>query len=293
MVRNIVIIHPVLLRPLPDGDRMSMKRDAKTQEYKDIKVSGLFSMTEARLLWRRALPAIGNHSGLSLLEILVAMAVLLIGILAVVKIFPEGFVTIERTNSMALADSLAAYQLEELQLLGYDKLPVMEAPGGGHQDFSINGCPDHFELGPGLGSVEKRDSNGEYLPLEEGSGKDYQVSMIDTDPNDNVVDYTIHFATAPDAADMIRVGYFVRIWKDKISYSFDPGTGKREGLEDGTGLVYVEYVEKGEKSGKPYLLSSMSARPMSARPMKLATVKISWTERNRKKSISRQALIGR
>ncbi len=280
-------MHPVLLRLLLDGDPMSMKRYAKVEDYKG-KASALFSMAKVRLLWRRASSATGNRSGLSLLEILVAMAVLLIGILAVVKIFPEGFVTIEHTNSMAVADSLAAYQLEELRLLGYDKLPVMEAPGGGQQNFSINGCPDHFELGSGLGSVEKRDGNGEYLPLEEGSGKDYLVSMADTDPDDDVVDYTINFQAAPDAADMIRIGYSVKIWKDKINYSFDPGTGKKEGLEDGTGLVYIEYVEKGEKSGKPYLLSSMSRKPM-----KLATVKISWTERNRKRSFSRQALIGR
>ncbi|MDD3925051.1 MAG: hypothetical protein PHT33_00155 [bacterium] len=224
----------------------------------------------------------GNRSGLSLLEILIAMAVLLIGILAVIKIFPEGFVTIDHTNSAAVADSLAVYQLEELRALGYDGLPAIKTPpDGSNTDFYFLNCPAGFAV-----------SDVEIAP---GADKDYQVldsaaytitTGEDGDGDLSDDDILVSFVTPPSATDIIRLGFEVNVWKDKLVYTFNPKTGYKDGLEDGTGLIYVEYATDTD------VASTLTATTTET-SLKLVQVKVSWKERVKERSISRQALVGR
>ncbi len=66
----------------------------------------------------------------SLLEILVVMVVLLIGILAVVRLFPGGFLAIQRTGEQTTGTQLAEQQLDLLR-----SLPVLP-------DYIVPGLPD-------------------------------------------------------------------------------------------------------------------------------------------------------
>ncbi len=53
-----------------------------------------------------------RKSGFSLIEIMVVLVVLLIGILAIVRLFPAGFLSIARTSEITMADALAKAQLD-------------------------------------------------------------------------------------------------------------------------------------------------------------------------------------
>jgi prepilin-type N-terminal cleavage/methylation domain-containing protein len=57
------------------------------------------------------------NAGLTLIEVLIAMVVLLIGIYAVLKIFPAGFGIIEASRQRSVANSLAQSELERCKLL--------------------------------------------------------------------------------------------------------------------------------------------------------------------------------
>ena len=66
---------------------------------------------------RRTPTSMQKRAGFSLLEILVVMVVLLIGILAVVRLFPGGFLTIQRTQEQTIATQLAGQQLDAMKSL--------------------------------------------------------------------------------------------------------------------------------------------------------------------------------
>ena len=53
-----------------------------------------------------------EREGISLVEVLVALAVFVVGILAVVRMFPGGFVTVKHSENVTLADRLAQAELE-------------------------------------------------------------------------------------------------------------------------------------------------------------------------------------
>ena len=55
---------------------------------------------------------LGNRKGISLVEVLVALTVFVVGILAVVRMFPSGFVTVKHSENVTLADRLAQTEIE-------------------------------------------------------------------------------------------------------------------------------------------------------------------------------------
>jgi prepilin-type N-terminal cleavage/methylation domain-containing protein len=54
----------------------------------------------------------GNQPGFSLIEIMVVLIILLIGVLAIVRLFPQGFAAITRTGDMTIGSALAQQQLD-------------------------------------------------------------------------------------------------------------------------------------------------------------------------------------
>ena len=56
-----------------------------------------------------------KQQGASLVEVLIALLILVIGILAIIRIFPGGFIAIRDTQDANLADRLAQAQLEQLK----------------------------------------------------------------------------------------------------------------------------------------------------------------------------------
>ena len=82
-----------------------------------------------------------TRAGFSLLEILVVMVILLIGILAVVRLFPGGFLTIQRTGEQTLGTNLAAQQLDlmrsQAMLMDYIVPGLVDDKGLIHEISSI------------------------------------------------------------------------------------------------------------------------------------------------------------
>ncbi len=67
-----------------------------------------------------------TNSGFSLLEILIAMAILIIGVAAVVNLFPVGLNASKRAADFSMVGMLAQAKLAELMYLGYDNLDQIE-----------------------------------------------------------------------------------------------------------------------------------------------------------------------
>lgn len=59
----------------------------------------------------------GNGQGFTLMEILVVLVLLLIGIMAILRLFPGGFLVIRRTGELTMAQALANQQAEALKNL--------------------------------------------------------------------------------------------------------------------------------------------------------------------------------
>ena len=76
----------------------------------------------------------GLNKGFSLLEVLVTLIVLLIGILAVLRLFPGGFLTIQRTGEQTLGTQVAEQQLDLMRSL-------LVQP-----DYIVPGLPDDHGL---------------------------------------------------------------------------------------------------------------------------------------------------
>ena len=81
-----------------------------------------------------------KHKGFTLLEILIALAILVIGIAAVVNLFPVGLHASKRAADFTMAGMLAQEKMAELMYLGYNRLN--EVDGGGDLDFPTTN-PSH------------------------------------------------------------------------------------------------------------------------------------------------------
>jgi uncharacterized protein (TIGR02598 family) len=68
-----------------------------------------------------------DKGGFTLIEILISMAILVIGILAVLALFPVGFDSANRSADLTKATIYAQNTMEELKRLGY---PVTTAASG-------------------------------------------------------------------------------------------------------------------------------------------------------------------
>lgn len=56
-----------------------------------------------------------NHKGTSLIEILVALVIFLVGIVSIVRLFPGGFVTMQHSENVTLANRMAQAEIERWQ----------------------------------------------------------------------------------------------------------------------------------------------------------------------------------
>jgi prepilin-type N-terminal cleavage/methylation domain-containing protein len=69
----------------------------------------------------------GGDAGFGLVELVIAMAVLLIGILAVFLMFQSGIVTIKRASTRTTAAALADTQLESFRAIRYDSIGLVDS----------------------------------------------------------------------------------------------------------------------------------------------------------------------
>ena len=67
-----------------------------------------------------------NRKGFSLLEILIALAILIVGVAAIVNVFPVGLHASKRAADFTSAGILAQEKMAEAMYLGYDNLDDIE-----------------------------------------------------------------------------------------------------------------------------------------------------------------------
>ena len=74
-----------------------------------------------------------NDRGMTLLEILVAITVLCVGLLAVAVMYPTSSTNIDYGGSMSLGTALAQEKIEEFRNLSFDSITAgNDAPTGGY-----------------------------------------------------------------------------------------------------------------------------------------------------------------
>jgi Tfp pilus assembly protein PilV len=116
----------------------------------------------------QAPPARGQE-GLTLVEVLVASVVLMIGILGVMAVFPQSISAVHRSNHTLVLNQLANEKLEELRALDYDHAdlavgvhPAQQSDSRGARYYPVPGFSEDYSLrwtvraGPtdGSGSIE-------------------------------------------------------------------------------------------------------------------------------------------
>lgn len=80
-------------------------------------------MAKRRLAAQRA----GEDGGFGLVELLIAMTVLLVGVLAVFVMFESGIITLKRASTRTTASALADAQMESFRAIEYDSIGLVEA----------------------------------------------------------------------------------------------------------------------------------------------------------------------
>jgi type IV pilus assembly protein PilV len=112
-----------------------------------------------------------GESGFTLIEILIAIAILAFGLLAVATMQVTGIRTNARANSMSQGLTLAQDKVEELISLSYDHSDLLDSDGDGtDQDTDNDGIDDdggNFGLddtvdGGGNIIADNSDANGRY-----------------------------------------------------------------------------------------------------------------------------------
>ena len=83
---------------------------------------------------------IADHSGLSLIEVLIAAAILAVGLLALVSAFPIGYVDVTASGGQSRATSYAQAMMEQLKNQGFPAA------------FPVNGV-DVPDITPGVDDV--------------------------------------------------------------------------------------------------------------------------------------------
>lgn len=68
-----------------------------------------------------------RHKGFTLIEIVISLAILAVGLLALLALFPVGFDAAKRSANMTQATFFAQQKIEEIKMMGF---PVTAASGG-------------------------------------------------------------------------------------------------------------------------------------------------------------------
>jgi hypothetical protein len=98
-------------------------------------------------------PPARGQEGLTLVEVLVASVVLMIGILGVMAVFPQALGTVHRSNHTLILNQLASEKLEELRAIGYDHAdltvgvhPPQQTDSSGARYYAVPGFSEDYSL---------------------------------------------------------------------------------------------------------------------------------------------------
>jgi|GEM_PF-5765502 len=122
-------------------------------------VSGKSKYGETSIIGKGAFAA---NAGLTLIEVLIAMVILLLGVYAVLKIFPAGLAVIEADRQRSVANSLAQAELERCKLLAENLYSLPEAIVA--MDYDGNAITD-YDPGDLTPAQEDYFTSGDRQPL--------------------------------------------------------------------------------------------------------------------------------
>ena len=98
---------------------------------------------------RRQLPS--NEAGFGMIELLIAMSIMSIGILAVFALFQTGMVTIRRASTISTAAALADSEIEKFRALKYTVVGLDDS------EVATAGAIAFYSLQKGLNNPERPD----------------------------------------------------------------------------------------------------------------------------------------
>lgn len=122
-------------------------------------------------LWRA-------RKGTTLVEILVVMAVLLIGIMAVVMMFPTGFRVVRAAESQTIATKLAQGEVERWKNMP-GNLPDAILPLAFSATWGVDSIINDQDPGPGFGGMAATGTPGRYYP---GNSGNFRKVLNETTP---------------------------------------------------------------------------------------------------------------
>ena len=170
-----------------------------------------------------------SRVGISLIEILISMFVLLFGLLGVASIFPVGSHYMNEGEKFDYSSALAQNAFEEMDVRGMlrpevwlypDGSPVMDANGDFVVDFG-NGSP-----GPGMAFVID--------PLGQAAGFNAGVSSLDVFPHFNMKDY--------NDSNLLANTDTPGVWRNALSYTGDRFPVRRVTLPQALGIPLTNSV---------------------------------------------------
>lgn len=243
--------------------------------YRSSKAAeGAFFMAE-QMVRRMLRSHISDKRGMSLVEVLAALAVFVVGILVIVRLFPPGFFVVKQSENVTLANRLAQSELERLKgatlnlpagILGWDIV---------NNGVLIGMDPDNMDDLPGLGGMT-HPANPYYYTDVNKFRRIYSEATKIPAPMDTRFGF----------ASIYVVNFSPIEWVDDKSVTVKSGPMRRRGVpEDGgavrssseyavdyqTAVLYVaqrnydrEYIISysywSKESGRPALIPVLSAR---------------------------------
>lgn len=109
-----------------------------------------------------------SRKGFSLLEILIALVILIVGVAAIVNVFPVGLHASKRAADFTSIAILTQAKMAELMYLGYDHLGDIDGAGG-----MLNPSPPPYSYNTGLTPIPfpaPDDAYSWYMEIADVSG---------------------------------------------------------------------------------------------------------------------------
>ncbi|MCP3980193.1 MAG: hypothetical protein GY716_12885 [bacterium] len=94
-----------------------------------------------------------EQSGFTLIEVLIAGVIMVVGILGLMAMFPQSYATVTNSGRLSAIGHLASQQLEELRSLDYADTelstgthPAQSTDSGGSRYYAASGFDENFSL---------------------------------------------------------------------------------------------------------------------------------------------------
>jgi Tfp pilus assembly protein PilV len=123
---------------------------------------------------------LGEEKGFGLIELLMAMVMLNVGILAIVAAFQSGAVSLQRASHITTASAIADAQMELYRALVYDQIVLDAAQLAGTDqtykcDGALSGCSTSADVTGTCSTVDARACNPSRLVSDIGDKFHYRV----------------------------------------------------------------------------------------------------------------------